>query len=92
MLYSTELCVLVGTGNATLPVPFRPLPTIKDFKPTLTGNILTLTSNTYKHNNYLLLFSYFLEHPMRLQHLIYVCFQEKRCVAYHTMRKNTFLP
>nr|DAI46779.1 MAG TPA: hypothetical protein [Caudoviricetes sp.] len=33
-------------GLANLPVPFRPLPTIKDFKPTLTGNILKLT---FKH-------------------------------------------
>ena len=28
---------------------------------------------------------------MRLQHIIYVCFQEKRCVAYHTMADLTAL-
>ena len=46
----------------------------KDFKPTLTGNILTLTFNNLQTNHYLLIFSYFLVHPMFLQHIVYVCF------------------
>lgn len=28
---------------------------------------------------------------MRLHHIIYVCFQEKRCVAYHAMADLTAL-
>lgn len=90
MLYSTELCVHVGTGNATYQSRFGRCRQTKDFKPTLTGNILTLTFNNLQTNHYLLLFSYFLVHPMFLQHIIYVCFQEKRCVSYHAMRQNAF--
>lgn len=59
-LYSTELCVLVGTGNATYQSRFGRCRQTKDFKPTLTGNILTLTFNNLQTNHYLLLFSYFL--------------------------------
>lgn len=44
MLYPLSYVSVWGLAN--LPVPFRPLPTTKDFKHTLTGNILTLT---FKH-------------------------------------------
>ena len=59
MLYSTELCVLVGTGNATYQSRFGRCRQTKDFKPTLTGNILTLTFNNLQTNHYLLLFHTF---------------------------------